>query len=83
MVVVVRMVVGSLVMLVATLTTKAAASVRSERQADLIRHQLLKDLGMEAAPDTAKVGKISEPFVDHGNPVTGCPMFSESYDQPC
>ena len=56
-VVVVRMVVGSLVMLVATLTTKAAASVRSERQADLIRHQLLKDLGMEAAPDTSKVGK--------------------------
>ena len=56
-VVVVRMVVGSLVMLVAMLTTKAAASVRSERQADLIRHQLLKDLGMEAAPDTSKVGK--------------------------
>ena len=58
MAVVVRMVVGSLVILMATLTTKAAASVRSEaRQADLIRHQLLKDLGMEAAPDTAKVGK--------------------------
>ena len=50
---VVRMVVG-MVMLVATMTT-TAASLRSERQADLIRHQLLKDLGMEAVPDTTKV----------------------------
>ena len=80
-VVVVRMVVGSLVMLVATLTAKAAASVRSERQADLIRHQLLKDLGMEAAPDTAKVGKSLWTVTDHENRVTGCYMFSESYDQ--
>ena len=54
----VRMVVGMVITLVATTATMATASVRSEsRQADLIRHQLLKDLGMEAAPDTAKVGK--------------------------
>ena len=54
----VRMVVGMVITLVATTATMATASVRSEsRQADMIRHQLLKDLGMEAAPDTAKVGK--------------------------
>ena len=58
-VVMARMVLG-LVMLMATLTTQAAASVRSERQADLIRNQLLKDLGMEAAPDTTKVRKIRD-----------------------
>ena len=52
------MVVGMVMTLVATMATLATASVRSEnRQADLIRHQLLKDLGMESAPDTTKVGK--------------------------
>ena len=58
-VVMARMLLG-LVVLMATLTTQAAASVRSERQADLIRNQLLKDLGMEAAPDTTKVRKIQD-----------------------
>ena len=55
-VVIVRKMIVNLAIVAATwLFASTSASLRSERQADLIRHQLLKDLGMEAAPDTAKV----------------------------
>ena len=55
-VVIVRKMIVNLAIVAATwLFASTSASLRSERQADLIRHQLLKDLGMETAPDTAKV----------------------------
>ena len=55
-VVIVRKMIVNLAIVAATwLFASTSASLRSERQADLIRHQLLKDLGMDAAPDTAKV----------------------------
>ena len=55
-VVIMRKMIVNLAIVAATwLFASTSASLRSERQADLIRHQLLKDLGMEAAPDTAKV----------------------------
>ena len=55
-VVIMRKMIVNLAIVAATwLFASTSASLRSERQADLIRHQLLKDLGMETAPDTAKV----------------------------
>ena len=55
-VVIVRKMIVNLAIVAATgLFASTSASLRSERQADLIRHQLLKDLGMETAPDTTKV----------------------------
>ena len=50
-----KMIVNLAIVATTCLFASTSASLRSERQADLIRHQLLKDLGMEAAPDTAKV----------------------------
>ena len=55
MVLSVSMMVSTAMVVTAGLMATATASVRSERQADLIRHQLLKDLGMETTPDTTKV----------------------------
>ena len=55
-VVIMRKMIVNLAIVAATgLFASTSASLRSERQADLIRHQLLKDLGIETAPDTAKV----------------------------
>ena len=54
-VIVSEMIVNLAIVAATWLFASTSASLRSERQADLIRHQLLKDLGMETAPDTAKV----------------------------
>ena len=63
-VMIVRKMIVNLAIVAATwLFASTSASLRSERQADLIRHQLLKDLGMETAPDTAKV--ITEYFKNY------------------
>ena len=50
-----KMIVNLAIVAATWLFASTSASLRSERQADLIRHQLLKDLGMETAPDTTKV----------------------------
>ena len=54
-VIVSEMIVNLAIVAATWLFASTSASLRSERQADLIRHQLLKDLGMETAPDTTKV----------------------------
>ena len=70
-VVIVRKMIVSLAIVAATgLFASTSASLRSERQADLIRHQLLKDLGMETAPDTTKV--ITEYMKNRFKNYYGC-----------